>query len=321
VSHEWEGGFDAGFFDERLELNATAYHQRTVDALLSQAVAPSLGFRTSQLVNVGEVRNVGVELAAKATLWQTERRSWDLNVSYAYNQNEVVTLGGAQPVGSDATFGTRVVEGFPIGGKWQFVEVGQTATGMPVRSDTAYYMGTGIAPHNGGFGSRLGLGDVEIFATGQWAAGHVVTNRTRANMIRARTGEEYHSLVLANNDSPTAPKTDAVKALFARAAIVGEYTEPGDWLRLRELGLSYSLPRRFAGVFGSEGAKLSVTGRNLFLVTKYSGPEPEVAATLVTPAANNFVPGNRQFATSVVGNDLYTVPQPRQVVVGFDVQF
>jgi TonB-dependent starch-binding outer membrane protein SusC len=192
---------------------------------------------------------------------------------------------------------------------------------MPIRSDTAHYMGTGIPPHTGGFGSRLGLGNLQVFATGQWAAGHVITNRTRANMIRARTGEEYFSAVIENKDNPITPKTDPVKALFAKAAIVGEYTEPGDWLRVRELGLSYSLPRRWSSVFGSEGAKLSVTGRNLYTMTKYSGPDPEVAATLVTPASDNFVPGNRQFATTAVGNDLYTVPQPRQVVVGFDVQF
>jgi hypothetical protein len=325
VSHEWEGGFDAGFFDERLDLTATAYHQTTHDAILSRPVAPSLGYLTSQLVNIGRVRNLGLELSANALLWETSDKSWDLDVSYAYNQNEVVSLGGAQPVGTDPFFGVRVVEGYPLGGKWQFVQTGvNETTGLPIRSDTAHYMGTGIAPHTGGFGSHLRLGGVELFATGQWAAGQVVTNRTRADMIRARTGEEYFNAVIENNDVSTAPKTIPVRALFAKAGILGEYTEPGDWLKVRELGLSYSLPGRWTSAFGSEGVKLSVTGRNLYTATKYSGADPEVSATLVTPQLTPtpyFVPGVRQFGTTAVGNDYYTVPQARQLVVGLDVQF
>lgn len=324
VSEEWEGGFDAGLFDDRLELAATAYHQTTRDALLSRPVAPSLGFLTPQLVNVGRVRNTGLELSAEASLVRREGLAWSVDLSYARNRNEVLGLGGARPQGADFFFGTRVVEGYPLGGKWQNVQVDTDSRGYPVRSDTAHYLGTGIPPHTGGLGTRLGLAGVELFANAQWAAGHVVTNRTRADMIRNRTGAEYFTTVIANNDNPANPQTDAVKQLVARGNILGEYTEPGDWLRVRELGLAYELPQRWSRTFGSGRTALSVTGRNLFTVSRYSGPDPEVAGTLVSPALTPqpyFVPGNRQFATFAVSNDYFTVPQPRQVVVGIDVQF
>ena len=324
VSHEWEGGLDATLLDGRLELDATGYHQTTHDAILSRASAPSLGFLTAQLVNVGEVRNRGLELSAAATLVETADLSWSLSASYGYNQNEVLELGGATPLTADPFFGTRVVEGYPLGGKWQFVQKEVGADGLPVRADTAHYLGTGLPPHTGGFGAKLGYGALQLFANAQWAAGHVITNRTRADMIRNRTGKEYFDLVIANGDNPTAPTSIPVRSLVARGGMLGEFTERGDWLKLREVSAAYSIPGRLSRVVGSERATITVSGRNLFTATRYGGADPEVAGTLVTPPSvpqPYFVPGNRQFATFAVGNDYFTVPQTRQVTVGLDLQF
>ena len=317
VSHEWEGGFDAGLLDERVSLSVTGYHQTTRDALLNRPVAPSMGFTANQLVNVGEIRNVGVETSLRAVLAETGRLRWDVDFGYAYNRNEVVDMGGVAPFTIDR-FGSRVVEGYPLGGKWQLVSTGTAANGMPIRSDSAVYTGSGIPPHTGSFGSSLSYGGWELFGNAQWAAGQVVTNNTLAYQVLMRTGEEYFQTLIDNGGNAQSP---AVQALVARAGLLGEYTEDADWLKVREVGVRYSLPASWARRLGGSRASLGVSGRNLLTLSPYSGADPEVSATVVPLTTGYELAGTRQYSTFSVGNDFFTVPQARQLVMSFDVQF
>jgi TonB-dependent starch-binding outer membrane protein SusC len=317
VSHEWEAGFDAGLLDERVSLTVTCYHQTTRDALLNRPVSPSLGFSANQLVNVGEIRNDGVETSLSATVAETDRLRWAVDLGYAYNRNEVVDMGGVAPFTIDR-FGSRVVEGYPLGGKWQLVSVGTAENGMPIRSDSAVYVGSGMPAHTGSFGSSLSYGDWELFGNAQWAAGQVVTNNTLAYQVQMRTGEEYFRTLIENDGNASSPE---VAALVARSGLLGEYTEDADWLKLRELGVRYSVPAAWARRMGATRAALGVSARNLLTLTPYSGADPEVSATVVPLTTGYEVAGSRQFSTFSVGNDFFTVPQARQLVMSIDVQF
>ncbi|HET7275192.1 MAG TPA: TonB-dependent receptor [Longimicrobiaceae bacterium] len=307
VSYEWEAGFDAGLMDERLSLAATFYHQTTKDALLNRTFPPSMGFLQPQLTNLGSLRNIGIELATDATLMQNDRITWSVNASYAYNKNEVLDMGETPFIQIDR-FGTRVVEGYPAAGKWEFVTVGTDEDGYPIRSDTVVYLGTSMPPHTGSLGTNLTYGPFSLFANAQFAAGHVVNNMNRPYMIRLKTGEEYFNAVIANNDDPTDPQTEPVKQLIAQARIFGDYIEGADWLKMREVTLTYTLPEGVAGMVGSDRARLSVSARNLFTITEYSGTDPEVSSTYTNGSLS-------------IGADYFTVPQPRQLVFGVDVQF
>lgn len=305
VSTEYEAGFEASLFDERADLTVNFYHQTTSDALLSRTYAPSLGFLSTQLTNLGEMRNIGLEVSGRASAYQGERLTVDLNASYAYNSNKVLDMGGTPFIQIDR-FGTRVTEGYPVGGKWEYVTVGRDDRGYPIRSDTAVYIGVSMPPHTGSLGADITYRSVRFFANGQWAAGHVVNNMLRAYMPRGKTGERYFQAVLDNNDDPVNPQTDAVKILVAESNIYGDFIEKADWFKLREVGLVYTLPDRVAGLVGGSSARLSVSGRNLLTITGYSGTDPEISST--------FNEGSLS-----IGADYFTVPQARQFIVGFDI--
>jgi TonB-dependent SusC/RagA subfamily outer membrane receptor len=307
VSYEWEGGVDAGLLGDRLSLSATLYHQITRDALLTRTLAPSTGFLEPQLANLGEIRNQGLELSADAALFQSDRVDWRVNASYAYNDNEVTDLGGSAPLTIDR-FGSMVREGFPAGGKWGFVTTGTDARGYPVRSDSMEFLGASLPPHTGALGSDVSFGALKLFANAQWAAGHVVNNHNRTYMLRMRTGREYFDAVEAAADNPANPQSDAVKQLLAGAGILGDFVEEADWLKLREIGLSYELPAGLSGRVGAKQAQLSLSARNLFTLTGYSGTDPEVTSRY-------------DLGSLAVGADFFTVPQARQFVVGVNVQF
>ena len=91
---EFEVGFDASFWDDRLAMEFTYYDQHTTDALFSVRQTPSSGFTdvnggNSQLENVGEIFNSGIELSVNALVYQSDAFAWDLGASLATNSSEV----------------------------------------------------------------------------------------------------------------------------------------------------------------------------------------------------------------------------------------
>jgi TonB-linked SusC/RagA family outer membrane protein len=81
------------------------------------------------------------------------------------------------------------------------------------------------------------------------------------------------------------------------------FVEDASWTRLRYATFSYNVPDAFAKKLGMRNMAFSVTGRNLFLITKYSGGDPEV----------NYA-GSGVGGSGTVGLDFFNVPQ----VQGFD---
>lgn len=305
VSREWEGGFDAGLFDDRMTVEASFYAQTTSDALLSRSYPASSGFTANQIENVGEVANQGLELLLSGELFQRGRVSLNATATYAHNRSEVRDMGELGPIEVDR-FGTRIVEGFPVSSKWGVVSVGAEADGSPIPSDSALYLGPGFPPHNGSLRLDAGIGDLTLFANTQWAAGHQVTYLGRVFMITRATGEEYYRTLMDSNDDPEAP---AVRNLVGLAnCCVGEFTERGDWMKLREVGVAYALPPGFPG--GGVQTQLSLSGRNLFTLTGYSGTDPEIAAQF----------GNDDTGLSV-SSEFFSMPQPRQFILGVNVAF
>jgi TonB-linked SusC/RagA family outer membrane protein len=85
-------GIDAGFLEDRLTLSLDAYNSKTEDLLLSVTIPSTTGF-TSQLRNIGSVRNRGVELAFNTVNFANERFSWRSTLTVAGNRNKVLSLG------------------------------------------------------------------------------------------------------------------------------------------------------------------------------------------------------------------------------------
>ena len=99
VSEEGEVGFDVGLFNQRLGIEVTAYRKDTKDAILSLPLRPSRGFPGNQFVNVGQVRNNGIELAIEGSPINRRGVGLDLRATWASNDSKIRDLGSA-PVGA-----------------------------------------------------------------------------------------------------------------------------------------------------------------------------------------------------------------------------
>ena len=308
VTQELEGGFEAALMGGRLDLDVTGYLQSTEDLLVQRSFPASEGFTASQLTNLGEARNVGLELTLDAALYQSADVLWDVTTTYSYNRSELTDLGDLDDINLDR-FGTYLTPGYSIPSKWGVVKEGTDDDGMPIPSDEEQYQGPAMPPHNGNINTNVTWRGWGAFANAQWAAGHIVTNLRQPFMISSGTGEEYYRLVEEAGGDTDAP---AVQALRAKAdCCPGEFMESGDWLKLREIGVSYELPARLIG--GQESGRsvqVFASGRNLLTLTGYSGVDPESAA---------------QFGDDETGlrvsSEFMTLPQRRQFVTGVNVSF
>jgi len=108
VTTEYEVGFDAAWFSDRVRPRYTFYHQTTKDAIQSVSTIPSLGFTSAVNFNIGEVKNFGQEMQLDLTAVRTRNWGWDIGTSISKNGNEVIKWAGE----SDPSSSTRI--GRPI---------------------------------------------------------------------------------------------------------------------------------------------------------------------------------------------------------------
>lgn len=91
VSYAYEAGADLSFFNDRIHLDATWYHSRTNDQVLNAPVSTTSGY-TSAVINSGNIRNEGVEIALGGTPVTYKDFSWDARIIFSRNMNRILSL-------------------------------------------------------------------------------------------------------------------------------------------------------------------------------------------------------------------------------------
>lgn len=86
-------GLDFGFFNDRLTGSLEWYDTRTTDLLVYNKLASASGY-SSQLSNLGEVQNTGIEVQLGATLVKTKDFSWTSNITFSKNRNTILKIDG-----------------------------------------------------------------------------------------------------------------------------------------------------------------------------------------------------------------------------------
>jgi len=115
VTAETEFGFDGSWFSDRLAASFTYYYQKTTDALMEVSAIPSLGFSSSQLENVGEVENQGIELQLDGAVIEGSSWGLDMGLGISTNHSKVLDLGGTEPFNA---LSGRIIEGYPVPVAW-----------------------------------------------------------------------------------------------------------------------------------------------------------------------------------------------------------
>jgi len=263
---EIEGGFEASLFEGRFSADFTYFNQTTTDALLRLARPASIGTEQSILTNLGEVKNVGYEFSANASLISLSDFSWSMGGNYYHGEDEVVSLG---PVTDER------LKGRPVNA--QFGDVVQNPDELGVRPDFEEgYLGPARPTTTWGVNTRFTLfRRLTLEGLGEFQGGHVKQNGTaRQNVRRERyvPCENVYTNVRAGTWSQFTA-SELAKCSY-RDANYASWTFPGDFFRIRSVTLSYRMPENFLPA-GISGMTLRVQGKNLWYTTKYEGGDPE----------------------------------------------
>ena len=274
---EFEVGFDAGLLQNRAGVEFTYYNQRTKDALISMPVPPSSGFAGTVLQNVGEIANTGLELAVFGTPVATRNFVWEVRATAATNKNKMIDMGGRPPIIFGAFVAVqRHVEGYPLGGYWAF-DVERGADGKPVidpvtgrarQSTDTTYIGPSQPTREFGLTNTVTLfGNLRLYGFVDYKGGHYLWS------AREWWRSFNQNISQWVNDPAIAPEDRAAYATGSTKLFI----DNADFIKLREISATYTLPRSWAERFRGRGMSFTLSGRNLGIWTKYDlGADPEL---------------------------------------------
>lgn len=315
-------GADVSLFGGRLNITADYYVKKTSDLLVNIGVEQTTGF-SSQLRNVGNVENSGVELSVNATPLQRKRLVWNVYANIAHNKNKVTSLGDTQTqiINSNQTI-IRVGEALGTFYGWQFdglVQKDQSLSSVPVpvsKTNVEYgdakfvdQNGDGTIDQEGdrvvlgsiqpkftyGFGSSLRFRRIDFCFSFQGSYGNKLYNRLRQSLETPSSSYNVSTALLdrwtEDHTATLVPK--ATGKVSYTNYLDSRYVEDASYLRLKNIQVGYTLPVRlslkqklFVNVYAS--------AQNLLTLTPYKGYDPEISGVVdngTYPSARTFTFG------------------------------
>jgi TonB-dependent starch-binding outer membrane protein SusC len=308
-TREVETGFDLSLLDGRGRFEFTWYNQDISELLLERTVAPSTGF-TSQFFNGGGLRTRGVEVALEALPVQAGAFSWLTRITFSRNRSTITDL----PVPSFRTggFGTAL-------GAFQ-IEEGQSATqivantwdeqqgAMVIRA-----VGDANPDFRMGFSNEVTVGSFNLYGLLDWQNGGHVINLTKLlfdfGQNTADFADDPQMVGTLYGQAVDQVLTRGERRIRGFGTETRPYIEDASFLKLREITLAYNLPPRLMGAIPGavNTAQISLSGRNLFTWTDYTGLDPEVS---------NF--GNQSIARNI---DVAPFPPSRSFWLSINLGF
>jgi outer membrane receptor protein involved in Fe transport len=316
-SVELETGFDADLLGDRVELTATYYHKKRIDAIMASSVAASVGggvgtgvFSAVNLStyyqNVGEIRNDGLEFTLNLRLLESDQLNWDVNASASSNTNKLVSFSNTYNA-SPGGVASKLVLGYPIDGLWVssiagYADLNGNGVIEPSEvflTDSSSYIGTQNPPQIGSIGTNLAVLNGRLSFNAMFTYQH--------------GGTQYNTLALTLLRS-AALQPDATlreQAIYvASATYAGSGTlRPGtrylyqsaDLVRWQSASVTYTLPASIARMLHGRSTSLSLQGDNLWLHTRYRGKDPNVNSSIYSEGVQDSgqIPMPRTFVLRV----------------------
>lgn len=326
----WEIGADLRFFDSKTRIDVAYYRTTVENQIVEVRVSPASG-NIMQTRNEGSVRNEGLEISWDQSIFRNKNFTWDASLNIGYNRGKVVSLpADTRTVGpSDGYVGTDIKAEAFLGGStlgitgidYKRNEAGQilcTADGLPVIDATSKQVGNREPKFTAGFMNRFNWNGWDLSFMFNFRLGGDVVNATSRSLFDSgqhKSLETYRNRKIvidgvveqadgtyAKNTTPITFDQRFMTDYFSKVST--NFIEDGSFIRLSYVTLGYDLTKYVKNI-GVKGLKCSLTGRNLFLLTKYTGSDPQVNYTGSTGGTGTFgidnlnVPNTRSFTFNI----------------------
>ncbi len=298
-TNAFEAGADLRFFDNRLGIDFTYFRSKSDNQILATRVPPSAGAFLTYL-NGGSIRNQGVEVVLNARPVISRNFRWSIDVNFAHNTSMVEALPGLLTkvelsdswVNNNAAEAAAFLNGslFGINGQsWKRNAQGQLLldkNGYPQVADYSN-IGDRNPKYTAGITNTFNYKNFMLSFMVDIRHGGKVYNATENALVLSglstkttdRGTKVFDGIIEATGQKNTLPvnlNQDYYQNIYASQGY--DFVEDGGWTRLRYASLTYTFPAKMIGS-KIKGLSVTLTGRNLILITKYSGVDPEVSGS------------------------------------------
>ncbi len=295
-----EAGIEIRTLNNRLSADIAVYNRTTTNDIVSASVPLSSSYSSVRL-NVGKMRNKGIEVLINGTPAKTSNFSWEVSLNMAYNDNKVLDIAPgftslALPGASPRTYNAYIYHyvGQPFGmiagnqmkrdAKGNIVY--NNANGIPIQS-TIMPLGRGVPPLTSGLNNSFSykafsfgflidgrFGSKLYTSANAYGTYYGLDKRTVENNVR-QTG-----VTVTGVDQNGAPFSKVVPAQDYYQGIAFNITDQfvydASFVKLRQVILGYSLPASILSQTPVQSVSLSLVSRNLFLLySKVPNVDPE----------------------------------------------
>ncbi len=341
TTHQFDLALEASLFAGRIFTELNYYQKKTSDLLLNVLISSQTGF-TSQLQNLGEIENKGLEFLINSVNVTNDNFSWSTTLTISGNRNKVLDLGGVDFIdiirsnsqsGADGRLivgeTTPVFVGVDYLGTWKSQEEidnsGQAGNinnvvGGPhfhdtngdgnLGSDDFYVIGSPEPDFIYGFENTFSYKKFDFSFFIQGTQGNEVFNSLTLTRFFGR-GEAHKYAEVVNRWTPENPNSDIPGAgtMTALSAIPNnsEFIEDASHLRLKSARLAYNFPVEKMGWKSVKNLSIYASGSNLLLLSDFR---------LIDPETSRF--GNDNIAQGYSNGEY---PTPRIYTLGLNVTF
>lgn len=305
-------GFDFGIIKDRISGNLNWYQTNTTDLLLARSISVIHGItpdthlprwtHPSVTENIGKTQNKGIEFVIDSRNIVKNKFTWSTSVNLSFNKNKIVSLYGVKDADgkeiddiSNKWFigqPIRVNYDYVYEGAWQTDEAAEAAT---YGSQPGYLKLKDVNDDKildakdrqiiGQLDPSSLWGMTNTFTYGNFSLSifmHGVSGSTVQNYLMnddVQGAEVRYNTLKKNWWTPTNPTNDWIaNALMANnmSGQSGRIYEKPDFVRIKDVSLSYDLPKSTVSKIGLSRLKVFITGRNLATFTKWTGMDPDL---------------------------------------------
>lgn len=322
ISDSWEIGFDSRFFNNKTRLDLAYYSTAVKNQIVTVRVSPAAGY-ILQTRNEGDIKNEGVEFTLEQDIVKKKDLSWTIAANFGLNRGTVMDLpddiveiqgtqyGNIYPTaylnGSTTAISgkdyLRTDDGKVIVGTDGLPKINPTKSVPIGNREPDFLLGLSTNFKYKDFSlsmlidGRKGGDVVNITGKGLWSSGqHEALEFYRGRQIVWDGVVEQADGSYKQNTTPIVLDYKTITDYYTEVS--SNFIEDGSYIRLSYVTLAYDLSK-LVKKSSIKGLKVSVTGSNLFLLTKYTGSDPQINASTSTGG------------TGSMGIDNYPVPNTR----------
>ncbi len=306
-------GFDAAIFENRLRASVDFYIKNTEDMLMEVPFSFTTGF-TGGIANVGSMRNVGIDVELGADVYKSKDWYVGVDVNFNYNKNTITQLFNG--LDEFTVPGTGVVYRVdenpysissvrfagvdPRDGQQMWYDKDGNITKKYNEANQVNTGKTFIAPWNGGFGINARWKGISLRADFNWSAEKYIFNGTTYNFLNnpANTvgnnfngSTELLTVWTKPGDITNIPNLYDLYGQPQSITADDRFVEDASFIRMKNLTVAYSLPKKWMQSLQIADITLHFTGRNLLTFTGFTGIDPEYEGNVI----HAMYPNTRQY--------------------------